>query len=114
VSSLLIAAAAATNWVADRSPGSATAAVDLRAVQLAFAVFDIWCNRDRGLSALTITDIATGSPAPIDGGWYASENNVEKFFTSAAYVDQVMFPDGKIWSANRADIAAKLSKVQLK
>jgi len=66
------------------------------------------------LSALTITDIATGSPAPIDGGWYASENNVEKFFTSAAYVDQVMFPDGKIWSANRADIAAKLSKVQLK
>jgi hypothetical protein len=100
--------------VVDRSQGAAIAATDVRAVRLVFTVFDIWGNRDRGLSALTVTDVADGSPVPIEGGWYASENDVEQLFTTVAYVDQVMLPDGKIWIASRSAIAAKLSQVQLK
>jgi hypothetical protein len=80
----------------------------------ATAVTDLWGLRDRGLEAITVTDIAAGLPIPTEGSWYATENDVERIFTTVAYVDQVMLPDGKIWTANRAAVAAKLSVVQLK
>ena len=87
---------------------------DIRAVRLVFTQFDLWGSRDRGLASTTVTDIAAGQPIPTEGSWYATENDVEGIFTTVAYVDQVMLPDGKIWTANRAAVAAKLSEVQLK
>jgi hypothetical protein len=101
-------------YVVNRSQGTATATSDVRAVRIVFTHFDIWGNRDRGLAAVSVTDIPAGSAVPLEGSWYATENDVEEFFTSVAYVDQVMLPDGKIWTANRASIASRLAEVQLK
>jgi hypothetical protein len=86
----------------------------IHAVNIVFAVFDVWGDRMRNLSLMQVMDIPEGGTVPFEGSWYASENDVSEFYTSAAFVDRVMLSDGSIWRADRKAIAAKLAEVQIR
>jgi hypothetical protein len=94
--------------------GIARSQKEIRAVEIVFAVFDMWGDRMRNLSLTEIKDIPGTGLVPFEGGWYADENDVSEFYTSAAFVDRVMLADGTIWRANRKAIAEKLAEVQIR
>ena len=56
----------------------------------------------------------TTKTSPHDGSWYATENDVEKFFTSVAFVSDVMLKDGRIWRSDYKTISSKLAEVEIK
>jgi hypothetical protein len=92
----------------DLKPTASTSAVEVIFVQ-----FDLWGNRERGLSANEIHDLPLGQSFKIEGSWYASENEVSQQLTSVAYVRNAMTVDGKIWRADLEKISALLQTVAL-
>jgi len=94
--------------------GELTPKIALSAVQVIFAQFDVWGNRERNLSATEIRDLQAGQGFEIEGSWYATENDVSEQLTSAAFVRNAMTADGKIWRADLDKIAALLQTVALK
>jgi len=94
--------------------GDLTAKVALSAVEVIFAQFDIWGNRERNLSATEIRDLQAGEGFKIKGSWYASEDDVSEQLTSVAFVRNAMIADGKIWRADLDKVAALLQTVALK
>ncbi len=94
--------------------GTARAQKAIRAVDIVFAIFDVWGDRMRNLGFTQIIDIPGGGTVPFEGSWYASETDVSEFYTSVSFVDRVMLSDGSIWRAERKAIAAKLSEVQIR
>ena len=94
--------------------GELTPKIALSAVQVIFAQFDVWGNRERNLSATEIRDLQAGQGFGIEGSWYATENDVSEQLTSAAFVRNAMTADGKIWRADLDKIAALLQTVALK
>lgn len=94
--------------------GDLTPKVALSAVQVIFAQFDVWGNRERTLSANEITDLQAGQRFKIEGSWYATENDVSEQLTSVVFVRNAMTADGKIWRADLDKIAALLQTVALK
>jgi len=94
--------------------GIARSKKTIRAVDIVFVVFDVWGDRMRNLGLSQVMDIVEGGIIPFEGGWYANENDVSEFYTSAAFVSRVMLSDGTIWRADRKAIASKLSEVQIR
>ena len=39
---------------------------------------------------LEIIDLKTGERIPLEGSWYASENDIREYVTAAGFVDKVM------------------------
>jgi len=94
--------------------GDLTPKVPVSAVQVIFAQFDLWGNRERNLAATEIKDLQAGKSFKMEGSWYASENDVSEQLTSVAFVRNVMTADGKIWRADLDKIATLLQTVALK
>jgi hypothetical protein len=93
--------------------GNLTPKVAISAVQVIFAQFDVWGNRERNLAATEIRDLQAGQNFRIEGSWYANENDVSEQLTSVAFVRNAMTVDGKIWRADLDKIAALLQTVAL-
>jgi hypothetical protein len=96
------------------SNGPVTVTQDIEALRLVFVVFDIFGDKMRGLSAIQVKDFTAQASIPHDGSWYATENDVEKFFTSVAFVSDVMLKDGRIWRSDYKTISSKLAEVEIK
>lgn len=93
--------------------GVARARKAVRATRIVFAIFDVWGDHMRNLALSKMQDIPDGGNVPFEGAWYASENDVSEYYTSAAFVDRVMLADGTIWRSDRKAISSKLSDVQI-
>jgi hypothetical protein len=94
--------------------GNLTPKVALSAVEVNFAQFDVWGNPERTLAANEIRDLQAGQSFKIEGGWYATENDVSEQLTSVVFVRNAMTADGKIWRADLDKIATLLQTVALK
>lgn len=92
----------------------ARAVEEVRAFRLLFAQFNLWGEKMRNLAYTRVADSAKDANIDLQGEWYANENDVSEFFTSVAFVDQVMTANGQIWSADLKAIRAKLNEISLR
>ena len=85
------------------------------AIDIRFAIFNIWGEHVLNLRHVLIKDMAFGAiEAILGGGWTATSAEAQEYYSSAAYVERVALADGTFWSADRTAISSKLATLKMK
>ncbi len=80
------------------------------ALKIGLVSFDVWnefLNQTGGISMIILSPNETE-----DGTWIARAYGDFSFYTGLAYVSNVRFSNGEIWSADLDNIAKELRKVE--
>jgi hypothetical protein len=84
----------------------------LRSAEIKFLTFDVWRDLVRVLTYNITEDVAPLAPTQPTAEWQAaSENEVENYYGSLAFVSRVRLSDGRIVSANVASVLNEAQKI---
>lgn len=87
----------------------------ITAVDIRFALFDLFGNHMATHQTLMIEDVAVENNAMIFGpSWATSEKEMKILQSTFAFVAQVRLADGSVWKYDPMDVARALDKLKLR
>lgn len=95
--------------------GKISANEDVQAFWVSFILFDVYGDRVESLAYSEVEDLAQGANHAFSkyAAWRASENDVEAYLTSVAYVRKARRKNGTVWTADMNAIVEKLKELPL-
>lgn len=96
--------------------GKVRAKEDVSAYRIVFVLFDVFGDRMKNLSSLDVMDMNQGKEYGFGrySSWYASENDVEEFLVSVAFISRVRRKTGGVWEPDLHRIQEALDDIGIK
>ena len=95
--------------------GAFLAKSPITAIEVRFALFDVFGERLTTASFLRVRDYTANNLHQInEASWYASESDVRSFFAWVAFVARVRLENGSVWEFEPGSVVKALSEVKLK